>query len=176
MDAECFCCAVQSPQIALRSSENRSKRWSSVFAERAIPKNDFVIYYYEVTILENGRHGIYIGLATKQMPLDKCVGLYDGTFAYASWGYFWGHAIAGCSHNSNGRPFIEGKPKFGEGDVIGCGVNLATGQIIYTKNGQRLETAGLCVDFGADLSPCVTLFNPGTKIEANFGPNFKFHI
>uniref|UniRef100_A0A183C0K0 B30.2/SPRY domain-containing protein n=1 Tax=Globodera pallida TaxID=36090 RepID=A0A183C0K0_GLOPA len=148
----------------------------SVLAERPIPKNNLAIFFYEVTILEKEGF-VAIGLAPKQIPLDGWVGFEEGTYAYTSVGTFWGHAVAGCSHGSiSGRPFIEEMPKFGVGDVIGCGVNLATRQIIHTKNGRRLETAALCVDVGADLFPCVTLYARGNKVEANFGPNFKFNI
>uniref|UniRef100_A0A914HPL9 Uncharacterized protein n=1 Tax=Globodera rostochiensis TaxID=31243 RepID=A0A914HPL9_GLORO len=36
------------------------------------------------------------------------------------------------------------------------------------------DTDGFLVDSPVDLFPCVSLANPGTKIKANFGPDFDY--
>uniref|UniRef100_A0A183CI78 B30.2/SPRY domain-containing protein n=1 Tax=Globodera pallida TaxID=36090 RepID=A0A183CI78_GLOPA len=126
-------------RLIVQCTGNNLGKYYSVFAKRPLPKKNFGNSYYEVTILEK-ECDVCIGLATKQMPLDETVGWSEGTYAYASCGTFWGHEVEGCSYTNNGRPYIfRGVPYFGVGDVIGCGMDLATRQIIYTKNGRRLS-------------------------------------
>ncbi|KAI3418350.1 Ran-binding protein 9 [Globodera pallida] len=158
-------------RLIVQCTGNNLGKYYSVFAKRSLPKK-FGNFYYEVTILEK-ECDVCIGLATKQMPLDETVGWSEGTYAYASCGTFWGHEVEGCSYTNNGRPSIfRGVPYFGVGDVIGCGMDLATRQIIYTKNGRRLRTNDLLVASAAELFPCVSLYFG--KIKATFGPNFEF--
>ncbi|KAL3126102.1 hypothetical protein niasHT_005945 [Heterodera trifolii] len=143
---------------------NQSWPWRVVFAKCAIPSIRFGIFYYEVKIM-NMKNYIRIGLATKKMALDKGVGEWSATYSYDNATHFF------CDGTKIGW-----KSRFYRDDVIGCGVNLVTGRIIFTKNGQRLDTANLFVSPPIDqLFPCVSLLDPGDLIEANFGPAFKFN-
>ncbi|KAI3418056.1 hypothetical protein GPALN_010645 [Globodera pallida] len=152
----------------------------AVLAEQPIiSKGNSGIFYFEMQILAQKLidvNTVYIGLSTKETPLDRRFVLYNGTYAYGSNGLFWGNPGAGPFNRDNGQAWVDGKPSFGIGDVVGCGVNLATRQIIYTKNGRPLDTANLFVDSVDKLFPCVSLDYPGDKIEANFGPNFVYQF
>uniref|UniRef100_A0A914HNB4 B30.2/SPRY domain-containing protein n=1 Tax=Globodera rostochiensis TaxID=31243 RepID=A0A914HNB4_GLORO len=171
--------ALIGPKQLIGQHNGEIEAHRSVRAELPILTENLGTFYYEMKILEEGvNDGVFIGLATKEMPLSGThVGYYNGTYGYASDGTIWGHEVAGCSHWGYGRPYITGNHKFVVDDVVGCGMDLATRKMFYTINGERLETADLLVDPAANLSnlfPCVSLWTPDDKIVANFGPDFKF--
>ncbi|CAM9011063.1 unnamed protein product [Wickerhamomyces anomalus] len=64
--------------------------------------------------------------------------------------------------------------KFGQGDIIGTGINFATKSIFYTKNGVYLGVA--FTDINRALTPIIGLKN-GNSVSSNFGQNeFIFDI
>lgn len=67
-------------------------------------------------------------------------------------------------------------PKFGTGDIIGCGIDFRDMSAFYTKNGVYLGTAfrDVC---GRSIYPFVGFKTPGEKIRVNFGQkDFVFDI
>ncbi|KAL3086223.1 hypothetical protein niasHT_040015 [Heterodera trifolii] len=126
------------------------------------------IIYTEYRIFtQNGP--LYIGLSTKEMALDRILGYARVSYSYANY-----RRIESTNVNGNYANIWENVPSFDTGDVVGCGLNWATRQVFFTKNGQRLDITNFYVDEEmADFYPTVTLYRHGTVVEANFGPNFK---
>ncbi|KAL3125867.1 hypothetical protein niasHT_000722 [Heterodera trifolii] len=148
--------------------------WCSVFAKYPILLNKHLsdFFYYEISVMKREkRWSISFGFAVKQQTkLDGSIHCEKGTYAFDSDGYIW----------INGE--IEGvndKYSYGVGDTVGIGLYLTTRQIIFTKNGLRLDSSDFLIDPSfADGSfyPFVSLLSSGDKIDANFGPNFKFDL
>ncbi|KAL3116383.1 hypothetical protein niasHT_002466 [Heterodera trifolii] len=147
--------------------------WRSVFAKYPIVLNKhlFDFFYYEISVQKKDDWGIIFGFAVKQQTkLDRAIHCEKGTYTYESNGHI---RINGEGKGTNAEY------PYGFGDTVGIGVHFATRQIIFTKNGLRLDTSGFFVDPSfADGSfyPFVSLVYSDNKIEANFGPNFKFDL
>ncbi|KAL3116402.1 hypothetical protein niasHT_002485 [Heterodera trifolii] len=148
--------------------------WRSVFAKYPIVLNKHLsdFFYYEISVQKKEKSNwVMFGFAVKQQTkLDGPIHREKGTYAFYSNGYIW---INGKGKGRNAEY------SYGVGDTVGIGVNSASRQMIFTKNGLRLDTSDFLVDPSfADgfLYPFVSLLRFGDKIEANFGPNFKFDL
>ncbi|KAL3068988.1 hypothetical protein niasHS_015703 [Heterodera schachtii] len=141
--------------------------WLSAFAKCAIPSNNFGIVYFEIKFVHLKKSAA-IGFATKAMPLDGRVGLYDNSYGYESNGTLW----------FNGA-YQTGHATFKFFDVVGCGIILANRQLFFTKNGRCFDHTDLFVSSSSlvdPLFPCFSLHDNGDKILTNFGPNFEFDL
>ncbi|KAL3091070.1 hypothetical protein niasHS_005033 [Heterodera schachtii] len=147
--------------------------WSSIFAKHSILLNNNSpdIFYYEISVKNKIGNFMSFGFAVKQQSkLEEIIRYGNGTYVYESAGgiYINGEGIGGND-----------KYSYGVGDTVGIGVNLSTRQISFTKNGLRLDCLFVdphFADYSFYLYPFVSIYSFGDKIEANFGPNFKFDL
>lgn len=152
-------CEVKLSGPRTSSDRERDHEAFSIRADHHMPP-ECGIYYYEVTILASKREESTIGLGFSGKPVSMA---RPPGWEPESWGY----------HGDDGRSFATsnvGKdygPKYGTGDVIGCGVNFRTGTAFFTRNGQNLGTAFR--DIKGKLYPVVGFKKPGDHIRANFG-------
>ncbi|KAL6071490.1 Spla ryanodine receptor domain-containing protein, variant 2 [Balamuthia mandrillaris] len=91
------------------------------------------MWYYEVTLLTDGL--FQVGWATRRCKFTRNEGVGDDEFSYAYDGYRvlkW-----------HGKSFIPYGKRWSAGDVVGCGLNLASNpsQIMYWLNGEFLGVA-----------------------------------
>ncbi|KAL3070110.1 hypothetical protein niasHT_039040 [Heterodera trifolii] len=152
--------------LTVVNKQKHSTGWRTVFAEQPIPSEDHSsgIFYFEIGVEHmESDGGVLIGFASKQKPFLSV--LYRiGTYAYQNNDSFYINGYLRYYPSDN---------KFYREDIVGCGVNLATRQIIFTKNGRRLDVSNSLVSsFAVPLFPFISLCGFGDKIVANFGPKF----
>ena len=127
------------------------------------------IYYFEVEIKNKSKDGVFaVGFTNSKASLDRLPGWESDTWAY--------HGDDGKSYHGEGTGKAYG-PSFEKGDVIGCGVDFASGSAFFTRNGTDLGVAfkGLR---NIKVYPAVGLKNSvGAWVSANFGQRpFIFDI
>ncbi|XP_077297561.1 ATP-dependent RNA helicase Ddx1 [Arctopsyche grandis] len=108
----------------LRCQSRHFKEWHGCRATKAVHGNG--AYYYEATVTDEGL--CRVGWSTQQANLDL------GTDQF-------GYGFGGTGKKSNNKQFDDFGEPFGMHDVIGCLLNLNSGEIKYTKNGVDLGTA-----------------------------------
>jgi hypothetical protein len=138
------------------------------------------VAYYEVSIFApppssaaaqgaDSIECIAVGLATRSFPLS---GRQPGWDAH-SYGY---HSDDGRTFHGSGSRSSTFGPRFGPGDVIGCGISLTTREVFFTCNGEYLGVAFNAKAMRQPLHPVVGL-DSRAAIRFNFGQTpFQFDL
>jgi Ran-binding protein 9/10 len=127
------------------------------------------IYYFEVEIKNKTKDGmIAVGFSSHRASLERLPGWESESWAY--------HGDDGKSFFGEGTGRSYG-PTFGVSDVIGCGVDFASGYAFFTKNGRNL---GIAFRELKNIRPFPSVGmkkSPGSWTSVNFGQRpFIFDI
>ncbi|KAF4544367.1 Ankyrin domain protein [Lasiodiplodia theobromae] len=156
---------------------NPSQRHASARADRPIPPGTNH-YYYEVMIVKCGDADPYnhsfsnvvIGFCSKYASLDGLPGWT--TCNFPSWAY---HGDDGCildqayEYVPSDPEYPKYGPKYGQGDVVGAGVDFVKRVMFFTKNGERLDNGWVGDRINGRLFPAIGMFPKGVRVRANFG-------
>ena len=130
-------------------------------AAQAIPRtfviaHECLIGYFEVTVGApiltdlSGLDCVAIGLCSARFPLSgRQPGWDKFSFGYHSDD---GHIFHGSGNGA--RPF---GPRFGDGDVVGCGISIRSRRIFFTKNGEFIGAPFVAKPNQLPLHPVVGL-------------------
>ncbi|XXH01601.1 hypothetical protein Hte_007961, partial [Hypoxylon texense] len=138
----------------------------SIRANHCISPSNGSFFYFEVEIKQGSDKPIVgIGMSEEHVCLNQFVGWDNG-----SWGY----------HSDDGNVYVanEGKdygPRYGTGNVIGCGIDFKSQTIFFTKDGE--EKGSAFNDVRGQLYPTVSFQRQATdtSVSVNFGGSpFKY--
>lgn len=126
-----------------------------------------LLYYFEISIKDRGLKGfISIGFTDEHFKTSRQPGWEPNTYGY--------HGDDGLLYHGQGRGDAFG-PTFTAGDTVGAGINYASQEIFFTKNGKLVGTH--FKDVKCPLYPSIGLHSLNERIEVNFGQRpFVFNI
>ncbi|KAK0515924.1 hypothetical protein JMJ35_001958 [Cladonia borealis] len=128
-----------------------------VRANHPIPP-DYSKFYFEVTMQKNGPEGIMgVGLCRPEAEVVGMPGWHP-----SSWGY---HGDDGMKFNNSTTQGLRYSTKYNTNDIVGCGVNMQTGKLFFTKNGVNLAFANV----RGTLYPMIGFCERDAQILVNFG-------
>ncbi|KAJ7522175.1 hypothetical protein O6H91_19G086200 [Diphasiastrum complanatum] len=126
-----------------------------------------LVYYFEISVKDRGQKGyISIGFTNENFKTSRQPGWDPNSYGY--------HGDDGKLYHGHGVGDTFG-PTFTVGDTIGAGINYASQEFFFTKNGKIIGTT--FKDVQLPLYPTFGLHSPNEKVCVNFGQSpFVFDI
>ncbi|PWA87106.1 SPla/RYanodine receptor (SPRY) domain-containing protein [Artemisia annua] len=126
-----------------------------------------LVYYFEIFVKNAGVKGhVSIGFTTQGFNLRRQPGWDANSFGY--------HGDDGLIYQGQGKGDAFG-PTYTTGDTVGGGINYASQQFFFTKNGQVVGSVPINVT--GRLYPTVGVHSQNEEVSVNFGKDpFLFDI
>lgn len=126
-----------------------------------------LVYYFEIFVKDAGTKGqIAIGFTTENFKMRRQPGWEANSFGY--------HGDDGHLYRSQLKGDAFG-PTYTTGDVVGGGINYASQEFFFTKNGA--EVGRTCKDIKVPLFPTISVHSQNEEVHVNFGQKpFAFDL
>ncbi|XP_057457070.1 ran-binding protein M homolog [Lotus japonicus] len=126
-----------------------------------------LVYYFEIHVKDAGVKGqIAIGFTSETFKMRRQPGWEANSCGY--------HGDDGLLYRGHGKgePF---GPTYTSGDIVGAGINYASHEFLFTKNGQVVGT--VYKDIKGPLFPTIAVHSQNEEVHVNFGQKpFSFDL
>ncbi|XP_043709047.1 ran-binding protein M homolog [Telopea speciosissima] len=126
-----------------------------------------LVYYFEIFVKNAGAKGqIAIGFTNEHFKMRRQPGWEANSYGY--------HGDDGLLYRGQGKGETFG-PTFTSGDTIGGGINYASQEFFFTKNGKLVGT--VYKDVKGPLFPTIAVHSQNEEVNVNFGQqSFVFDV
>ncbi|MCL7028966.1 hypothetical protein MKW94_000192 [Papaver nudicaule] len=126
-----------------------------------------LVYYFEIYVKNAGTKGqIAIGFSSENFKMRRQPGWEANSYGY--------HGDDGLLYRGHGKGESFG-PTFTAGDTVGGGINYASQEFFFTKNGELIGT--VYKDVKGALYPTIAVHSQNEEVDVNFGQKlFVFDV